>query len=143
MAERLEKAKQEKAAAAAAAAAREGLVTGRSSSSLLGRFSASVARVQAYRLSRLLLEPPRPLVVGVGSVGAGAVLAPAYLSWRCTDHIGPAHRHPFPASSGSGWLRVAQGCLRELPATPPQPAGPAFSHLPGTEWSPRRCCSAS
>ena len=41
--------------------------------------------------------------------GAGAVLAPAYLSWRCTDHIGPAHRHPFPVSSVSGLVACCAG----------------------------------
>lgn len=134
MAERLEKAKQEKAAAAAAAAAREGLVTGRSSPSLLGCFSASVARVQAYRLSRLLVEPPRPLVVGVGSVGAGAVLAPAYLSWRCTDHIGPAHRHPFPVSSwapSQGWVACCAGLSSRAACDAAAAGGPGILSAAG------------
>ena len=46
--------------------------------------AAAAKRTFQYRLTEAVRNPPRSLVVGLGSLFAGAVLGPGYISWRCS-----------------------------------------------------------
>lgn len=47
--------------------------------------SAAAKLTFQHRLFEAVREPSRSLLVGLGSIGAGAGLGPGYLVWRCND----------------------------------------------------------
>ena len=46
--------------------------------------AAAAKRTFQHRLMDAIRNPPRSIVVGLGSFFAGAVLGPGYVSWRCS-----------------------------------------------------------
>ncbi len=48
------------------------------------RAAAAAKKTFRYRLIEAVRTPPRAVVVGLGSMFAGAVLGPGYISWRCS-----------------------------------------------------------